>query len=69
MKNEPSEQMWTRIDAFMIRAIELDPNIEPKDLGERVGNRYGYDLTENEVLTRLNLYKDADDNIFNYSSN
>ncbi len=69
MKNEPSEKMWTRIDAFMLRTLEKEPTLAPESLGRRVGNRHGYNLSEKEVLTRLNLYKDADDNLFNYSSN
>jgi len=69
MKKEPSEQMWTKIDAFMLRAVEKEPTLAPESLGRRVGNRHGYYLTEKEVLTRLNIYKDADNSLFNPNPN
>lgn len=53
MKNKPSELQLTKIYAYATRALEIKPDLEIKTLCERIRNRYGTRLTEQELITLL----------------
>ena len=54
----PSEQLLTRIDAFILISLELDRDLTHEKLEERIKNRYGVDIS---VKERLKEYIPPDD--------
>lgn len=56
--DHPSEQLLTRIDAFMLRSLELDRELTHKELEKRIKSRYGVDIS---VRERLKEYIPPDD--------
>lgn len=64
MAHKPSEQMLTRIDAFILRSLEMERELTHEELEERIKSRYGCDIS---VKERLKEYiPPNDDNPFIY---
>lgn len=51
-KSEPSLQ----IDSFILRTCELEPNIHPDEIAERIWYSYGYYMDGDDVIDRINIY-------------
>lgn len=58
MPHKPSSQLLTRIDAFILRSLELDRELTHTKLEERIKSRYGVDIS---VKERLKEYIPPDD--------
>lgn len=54
---KPSEQMLTKIDAYILRSLELDTRLSHKELEKRIFNRYGYNV---DISERLKEYTNPD---------
>lgn len=59
-KSEPALQ----VDAFILRTCELEPDIHPDELAERVWYSYGYLMDGDDVLERIKIYFYDGDNHF-----
>ena len=60
----PSASLLTRIDAYILRTLELERDITHSDLAERIKNRYGVDVS---IAERLKEYTPPEeDNPFIY---
>lgn len=51
-ENTPSLQ----IDAFILRTLEIEPDINFDDLAERIFYSYGYYIDASDVQERVNVY-------------
>ena len=62
MKHEPSDSTLTKIDAYILRSLELETDLKHSELEKRIKARYGFDI---DVKERLKEYTPRnDDNNF-----
>lgn len=52
---EPSDEIQTRIDAYILRQHEL--KVSKEEIAKRISSSYGYAYTPKDVASRLSLYQ------------
>jgi len=53
--DQPSDEMQTRIDAYILRQVEL--KVSHEEIAKRIFSSYGYAYTPKDVASRLSVYK------------
>lgn len=64
MEHKPSDQMLTKIDAFILRQLEMNNGLKKSELEERIFSRYGFNIDVDERLK--NYITPEQDNNFLY---
>lgn len=57
----PSQSLLTKIDAFILRSLELETDLKHSELEKRILSRYGVDVSVSE---RLKEYTPPDEEPF-----